>query len=220
MFEAVIFDWDGTLADTKKPILASFHQALQETLQTDVPDVFIERRIGMGASDTFKEILNSKGIPVDAAVIRRLLDVKIRVQVSFADQVELFPGARELLEALQGKVRVALASMNNRPVIDAVLKALNVQDCFEVVVTRDEVAKSKPDPEIFQKAAQKLATPPENCVVMEDSIFGVQAAKAGKMGCIAVLTGFYTREELSMAKPDLIVDSLVRKDAILDLILR
>ncbi len=220
MFKAVIFDWDGTLADTKKPILASFHQALQEILQTDVPDEFIERRIGMGASDTFKEILNSKGIPVDAAVIRRLLDVKIRVQVSFADQVELFPGARELLEGLQGKVRVALASMNNWPVIDAVLKALNVQDCFEVVVTRDEVAKSKPDPEIFLKAAQKLGTPSENCVVLEDSIFGVQAAKAGNMGCIAVLTGFYTREELSEAKPDLIVDSLNRKDAILNLILR
>jgi len=219
MFDTVIFDWDGTLADTRKPILASFHQALQEILQTDVPDEFIERRIGMGASDTFKDILKTKNIPIGDVVIRGLLNVKIRVQVSFADKVRLFPGARELLEALQGKVKVALASMNNRPVIDSTLKALKVKKCFTEVVTRDEVSKSKPDPEIFLKTALKIGSDPANCVVFEDSIFGVEAAKAAGMACIAVLTGVYSRAELEKAKPDLIVESLSQKGAILRLIL-
>ncbi len=220
MFEAVIFDWDGTLADTKKAVLASFHQALQEILNTDVPDEFIERRIGVGASDTFKEILKEKRIHIDDALIRQLLDVKIQVQKSYASEVKLFPGAHELLEALKGKVKLALASMNNRVVIDTMLRCLKVEEYFDVVVTRDEVSKSKPNPEIFLKTALKLGASPDKCVVVEDSIFGVKAAKAGKMGCIAVLTGAYSSEELSKANPDLIVNSLKEKAEILRFILR
>jgi beta-phosphoglucomutase len=220
MFDAVIFDWDGTLADTKKAILASFHTALQEILQTDVPDEFIERRIGMGAKDTFREILQEKNIRFSDDLVKRLLIVKIRVQVSYAKEMKLFPGSRELLKALDGKVKVALASMNNSAVIDAMLLALDVKKFFRVVVTRDEVSKSKPDPEIFLKAAEKLAVAPEKSVVLEDSIFGVEAAKAGKMRCIAVLTGFYSRQELSRAKPDLVVSSLNEKDSILEFILK
>jgi HAD superfamily hydrolase (TIGR01509 family) len=219
LFEAVIFDWDGTLADTRKVIVASFHKALRETLNIDVEDEFIERRIGVGAADTFREILKEKGIPLDEDLIKRLLKVKIQVQISLAGEVELFAGARELLDALNGKVKVALASMNNREVISHMLNALRVKDCFSVVITRDEVRKSKPNPEIFLKSALKLKTPPEKCVVVEDSIFGVEAAKTGKMGCIAVLTGVYFKEELSRANPDLIVDSLQEKSEIVQFII-
>jgi HAD superfamily hydrolase (TIGR01509 family) len=219
LFEAVIFDWDGTLADTRKVIVASFHKALRETLNLDVADEFIERRIGVGAADTFREILREKGIPIDEDLIKRLLKVKIQVQISLAGEVELFAGARELLDALNGKVKVALASMNNREVISHMLNALRVKDYFSVVITRDEVSKSKPNPEIFLKSALKLKTPPEKCVVVEDSIFGVEAAKTGKMGCIAVLTGVYSKEELSKANPDLIVVSLQEKSEIVQFII-
>jgi beta-phosphoglucomutase len=218
MFEAVIFDWDGTLADTMKPILASFHRALQEILGADVPDKFIERRIGVGARDTFKEILREKQVPFEEALIQRLLAVKIRLQVEHAGEVTLFPGAMELLDALDGKVKVALASMNNRAVIDTMLNALNVKKYFGVVVTRDEVSLSKPNPEVFLKAAQKLDVAPGKCVVLEDSVFGVEAAKAGGMGCVAVSTGFYSREELANAGAEIVVDSLIDKDSILKFI--
>jgi beta-phosphoglucomutase-like phosphatase (HAD superfamily) len=84
----------------------------------------------------------------------------------------------------------------------------------------EEVKRFKPDPEIFLKAAAKLGVSPEKCIVLEDSIFGVQAAKNAGMSCIAVLTGVYTRAELEKAKPELIVDSLNQKDRILSLILQ
>lgn len=200
--------------------MASFHKALRDTLNLDVSDEFIERRIGVGAADTFREILKEKAVPDDDALIGRLLKVKIQLQIALAREVKLFPGALELLEALNGRVEVALASMNNRKVIDHMLGELKVKDCFSVVLTGDEVGRSKPDPEIFLKSALKVGSIPERCVVVEDSIFGVKAAKAAKMGCVAVLTGVYSRKELAEAKPDLIVESLSEKDVILSFIFR
>jgi HAD superfamily hydrolase (TIGR01509 family) len=220
MFEAVIFDWDGTLADTRTPILASFHQSLREVVKMDVPDDFIERRIGVGAAWTFKEILEAKGAVFDEKVIKRLVDVKVRVALEQTDKVKLFPGALDLLESLNGKTAIGLASMNNRQVIDRLLNFLGVAKFFSAVVTVDEVVKSKPDPEIFLKTALKLGSQPDCCVVLEDSIFGVRAAKAGKMSCIAVTQGAYSAAELGNANPDLIVDSLRQKDTILQFILK
>jgi beta-phosphoglucomutase len=219
MFEAAIFDWDGTLADTRKVILVSFHKALRDTLNFDVTDGFIERRIGVGAAGTFREILQEKGISFDDALIKRLVEVKVQVEIEKTNEAELFEGAQELLESLKGKVKLALASMNNRDVIDHMLNELKVKEFFSVVLTGDEVTKSKPDPEIFLKSALKMHTRPNKCVVVEDSIFGVKAAKAGKMGCIAVLTGVYSKEELGKANPDLVVPSLKEKAKMLRFIL-
>jgi beta-phosphoglucomutase len=207
MFEAAIFDWDGTLADTRIPIVISFHRSLKE-VGLDVTSEYIERRIGIGASDTFREILRSQNRPVDEAVVKQLVTRKSEIQVELAEQVQLFPGATELLASLQGKLHVALASMNNRTVIGHLLKVKGLEECFEYIMTGDKVTRSKPDPEIFLKTAEQLKVAPERCVVFEDSIFGVKAAKAGGMSCIAVTTGVYSREELQKEKADLIVESL------------
>jgi beta-phosphoglucomutase len=218
MFDAVIFDWDGTLADTRKAILFSFHKALNQ-VHCDVSDEFIERRIGIGAAKTFKEILQAQNVSFDEALIGKLVEMKIQAEIDLSNEIKLFEGAAELLESLQDKVKVGLASMNNRRVIDHLLKITNTQQFFKTVVAADEVAKPKPNPDIFLKCAAKLNIKPENCVVVEDSVFGVEAAKSAGMGCIVVLTGVYFRSELKKGKPDLIVDSLKEKAAILKLIL-
>ncbi|MCL5949989.1 MAG: HAD family phosphatase [Candidatus Bathyarchaeota archaeon] len=207
MFDAAIFDWDGTLADTRHAIVVSFHRALKEN-GLDVTTEYIERRIGIGASDTFRDILRSQNRAVDEQLVKLLVARKSEIQIELANEIQLFGGAHELLAALQGKVKVALASMNNRTVIGHLLKVKDMEDCFEVVMTGDRVTRSKPDPEIFLKTAEALNTKPERCVVFEDSIFGVKAAKAAGMSCIAVTTGVYNSEELEKAKPDLIVKTL------------
>jgi len=220
LHHAVLFDWDGTLADTRRVIVNTFQKAVLEIIGIDVSAEFIERRIGTGAAQTFREILQSANKPDDNTIIKRLLSKKIEFEISMSDDVKLFPGARELLEALQGKVSIALASMNNCLVIEELLQKLNIRNCFEVILTVEEVTKFKPDPEIFLKSASKLNIRPEDCVVVEDSIFGVQAARNAGMECIAVLTGVYSRKELETASPSLIVKSLTEKNKILNLILR
>ncbi len=207
MFEAAIFDWDGTLADTRKAIAVSFQKALEE-INCQVSTEYIERRIGIGASETFREILRSKNLPVDEGLVKQLVARKSEVQIELAAEVKLFEGSRELLETLGGKVKVGLASMNNGAVVRHLLKLNNLEKCFQVVLTVDRVSRSKPDPEIFLRTAQELGASPPECVVFEDSIFGVKAAKAGGMSCIAVTTGVYSIEELLVEKPDLIVKSL------------
>ncbi len=207
MFKAAIFDWDGTLADTKKAILTSFQKALKE-INLEVPNRYIERRIGIGASDTFREILCTANRRVDEKVVKQLVESKSKVQIQLADEVKLFEGATELLELLVGKVKVGLASMNNRPVIMHLLQLNHIADCFDVVLTVEAVSHSKPDPEIFLKTAEQLKVKPDRCVVFEDSIFGVKAAKTAGMSCVAVATGVYSMEELKVEKPDLIVKSL------------
>jgi HAD superfamily hydrolase (TIGR01509 family) len=217
MYAAVIFDWDGTLADTKKAILYSFHTALKE-IDADVSDEQIDRLIGIGAAETFKEILRAKNVELDEALIRKLVDRKIKAELEVSDQTKLFDGALELLQSLKGHVKLGLASMKNPPLVEYLLQTTKTKTFFEAVVTVEDIHRNKPDPEIFLKTAQKLQTTPERCVVVEDSIFGVEAAKAAKMACIAVEQGAYTKKELAKAQPDLIVSSLKQKNVILKFI--
>jgi HAD superfamily hydrolase (TIGR01509 family) len=217
MFEAVIFDWDGTLADTRQVVVASFQKALSD-IHCEISDEFIERRIGIGSAETFREILRSSKMRFDGTLIKRLVEKKIQNEIEMSGYVKLFDGSLDLLEHLQGKVKLGLASMNDRDVISNLLKITGTQRFFDVILTADDVSEPKPNPEIFLKCARKLRSSPERCVVVEDSVFGVKAAKTAKMGCIAVLTGLYSRGELEKANPDLIVDSLKGKSEVLNFI--
>jgi beta-phosphoglucomutase len=207
MSEAVIFDWDGTLADTRQAIVIAFQKALSE-INCKVSDGYIERRIGIGAADTFRDTLRSAKMQFDEKLIQHLIERKSQLEIELTNQVKLFPGAKELLEALHGKVKMGLASMNNRSVIIHLLKTNDLEKYFDAVLTAESISHSKPDPEIFLKIASKLKASPEKCVVIEDSIFGVKAAKLANISCIAVLTGVYSKQELEREKPDLIVKTL------------
>jgi beta-phosphoglucomutase len=206
--EAVIFDWDATLADTRAVIVASFQQALKTVNIHDISNDYIERRMGIGAAETFREILRKTNQPIDEMTVRELVKNKSQTQISLKSQVPLFPGAIDLLETLQDKVKLGLASMNSQPVIDALVRVTGVEKYFQTMVTGDAVLQSKPHPEIFLKCAQQLNVEPSKCAVVEDSLFGVKAAKAAGMSCIAVTTGAYSKEELQQEKPNTIVTNL------------
>ncbi|MDH5771027.1 MAG: HAD family phosphatase [Candidatus Bathyarchaeota archaeon] len=213
-FKAVIFDWDGTLADTRKAIMESFRKVLSE-VDCTVSDEFIERRIGVGTRRVFEDVLRECGITVDDEALEKLVERKIEFQTELTGNVNLFEGAVELLDALHGRGRIALATMGPRKVVEKLLSEKSIRGCFDAVVTAEDVLNPKPDPEIFLQTARKMKLRPEDCLVMEDSIFGVKAAKAAEMGCIAIPSGAYTGEELRKENPDLVVKSLNEKEKIL-----
>jgi HAD superfamily hydrolase (TIGR01509 family) len=218
MVKAVIFDWDGTLADTKRAVVHAFQKVLVE-VGCAATDRFIERRMGIGTKKTLEEALKECNIEFDDEILENLVREKLKSQTGLFKTVSLFKGATELLEELKGRTKIALATMSGRKVIDKLLPEKGIEGCFDVVVTADEVSKPKPDPEVFLISAAKLGVNPEDCVVIEDSIFGVKAARAAKMKCIAVPSGAYSREELQEGSPNLMVDALTERERILHFIL-
>jgi beta-phosphoglucomutase len=218
MFKAVIFDWDGTLADTRQAIVISFQKTLSE-INCEVSAEYIERRIGIGAAETFRDVLRTSKSPFEEGLIQQLVTRKSQLEIELSSQVKLFSGVKELLEAIRGKIKMGLASMNNHSVIAHMVNANGLEKYFDVILTAESISHSKPDPEIFLKTAFKLKANPAECVVFEDSIFGVKAAKSANMGCIAVTTGVYVKRELEVERPDLVVKTL-NDSRILPFILR
>jgi len=217
MVKAVIFDWDGTLADTKKAVVRSFQKVLVEA-GCLVSDEFIERRVGIGTKRTLEEVLEECNVRFDDEMLEKLTREKIRIQANLTNIVSLFEGAIELLQNLQGRIKIALATMSSRKVVGKLLSEKRIGGYFDVVVSADEIVNPKPDPEVFFVSAAMLGVDPEDCVVVEDSVFGVRAAKAAKMKCIAVSSGAYSREELEEENPDLMINSLVEKERVLSFI--
>ena len=215
--KAVIFDWDGTLADTKKAIVQSFQKVLGEA-GCGISNDFIERRMGIGTKKTIEEAFRECDMRFDDEKLEKISREKIKIQASLTGTVDLFEGAAEILEELQGRTKIALATMSGRKVINKLLHEKKLKAYFTVVVSADEIVKPKPDPEIFLDSAAKLGVDLEDCVVVEDSVFGVRAAKAANMKCIAVPSGAYSRGELQQENPDLMINSLLEKERILGFI--
>ena len=218
MKKAVIFDWDGTLADTRKVVVQSFQMVLQES-GCNVSNEFIERLIGIGTKKTIIEAFRECNVKIDVLSLEKIAKKKITIQIGLVDSANLFKGAIELLETLKGKTKVALATMTSRGVIDVFLVKKKIESFFDVVISADEVNNPKPDPEVFLAAANKIGVNPKDCVVIEDSIFGIRAAKAANMKCIAVSTGVYNKKELEKENPHMLISSLLEIDKILDYIL-
>ena len=219
MAKAVIFDWDGTLADTRKAVVQSFQTVLKRE-GCNVSDEFIERLIGIGTKKTILEAFRECDIRIDVLTLEKLAKDKVTIQTELTNTVNLFTGVPELLAALKGKTKMGVATMTNRRVIDKLLSEKNLETYFEVVLSADDVKNPKPDPEVFLEAARSLGVSPEDCVVFEDSVFGIRAAKAANMKVLAVKTGVYSKAELEQENPDMIFESLADTKNLVNIVLK
>lgn len=157
-------------------------------------------------------------IDYNDTIVNDLVKKRINAELQLSSCVELRDGVFDLLESLKGKIRIALATMNNKQVIDQMLQGCGLSRFFDLVLSADEVSKPKPDPEIYQKCLSKLGLKPASMVVIEDSVYGVRSAKKANIKCIAVLSGVSSKKELEKEKPDLIINSIKNKKKILNFI--
>jgi beta-phosphoglucomutase len=107
----------------------------------------------------------------------------------------------------------AVGSSAPRANLDLILPLLRIVHFFDAVVSAEDTQRGKPDPQVFQVAAERLHMPPNLCVVFEDAVAGVQAARAGGMKCVAVLSGHHSEEALRGAGADLVVHTLEQVSA-------
>ena len=200
-----IFDMDGTIADSEKiaqKVTIDFFKDRGITInKKEQKDVF-----GLNWKDLVREILSRNGMEYSQTLKNTLKERYVR---NMRKYVEAVTGIYDLLEFLKGRTRLALATNSRMREVNIICSKLDFDRFFELKLARDHVKNGKPDPEIYLKAAFALGAEPEECMVFEDSVVGIKAAKSAGMNCIAI-TNTYDPEFLKQA--DLIIDSYNKKN--------
>jgi HAD superfamily hydrolase (TIGR01549 family) len=195
---AFVFDLDGTLVDSVYQHVLAWQEAL-EVAGIELAVWRIHRRIGMSGGLFVGGLLRETGRPVDAAMVDQLQRAHAEAYRRRAGQVRLLPGARELLAHLTGlAVPWAVATSGLREAAQPTLELLEVPAGVPVV-TRDQVAHAKPDPDLFLAAAQRLGADVADAVVVGDSVWDLLAAQRARALGVGLLAGGYGREELERA---------------------
>jgi beta-phosphoglucomutase len=203
----VIWDVDGTLVDTAE---LHFQAWLELARQLRKPFTRADFAATFGRRNP--EILHQLfGIHLTEREVAELGQRKEELyRAAAAKGVSLLPGVQRLLEALQSAgFRQAIGSSAPRANVDLILQLTGTDALFAAVVSMEDTQRGKPDPQVFQVAAARLRLAPATCLVLEDAVAGVQAAKAGGMKCIAVtFVGHHADDALRHAGADLVVKTL------------
>jgi beta-phosphoglucomutase family hydrolase len=194
---------DGTIVDS----LPSHKSAWQATFSKR-GRVFIEEDFewanGRKNEEIIPRILGQSMSQEEVNLIAKEKEAIFRRFVK--ENIKALPGAVELIQSLAtAKIQLALVSSTPKENIELITETLGIKKYFTLFINGDDVKEGKPSPQAFLLAAKKLGVEPKNCVVMEDAVVGVQAAKRAGMYCIAV-TNTYPRE--AIAEADIIVNSL------------
>lgn len=194
---------DGVIADTAQPHCRSWQYAFYRQ-GIKFTDVDFPRIFGKRNDTIIPEIMGKEVNQVLIDTISR--DKEEHFRKSIVEELRTFPGVIDLLAMLKRQqIKAAIGSSAPLENIQIILNGLKIADYFQAVVYGLEVSQGKPNPAIFLKAAEKLQVAAADCIVIEDAVAGVTAAKRAGMACIAV-TNSHPREFL--AEADLVVDSL------------
>ncbi len=183
---AVIFDMDGVIVDNME-----YHKKAWDIfLKKYAPDVELEefsRHFGKVNKDLLRIVFKRE---VSARDVVRFGEEKEAIyREIYADHIVPTAGLVDFLDTLQQKrVKTAVATAAPRINMDFVFEKTGLRQYFDVLIAASEVARGKPDPEIYLKAAEKLSCPPKHCLVFEDSMPGIQAAQNAGMKVIALAT--------------------------------
>jgi len=201
--KAVIWDMDGVIADTARYHLQAWQQTFRKRGVNFTEDDF-KHRFGQRNDTIIRDAIGESISPdeVDTIAGEKEADYRRRV----AQNLKPLPGVIALINSLTADgVKMAIASSAPPENIQLVTRGLGIDNCFQATVWGREVTEGKPSPQAFLLAASKLGTEPRNCLVIEDAIAGVTAAKQAGMKCLAVTN---THPRTSLKEADLIVDTL------------
>jgi len=187
IIKACIFDLDGVIVDT-----AVYHykawRRLANELGFDITEEQNEQLKGVSRVRSLELILQWGGVVKTAAEQVELAQRKNEwyvEMISHMTPAEILPGAKEFLESCRAAgLKTALGSASKNSV--TILDKIGMAGLFDAVIDGNKVSKPKPDPEVFLKGAEALNIPPANCVVFEDAIAGIEAAKNGGMKTVGV----------------------------------
>jgi beta-phosphoglucomutase len=223
MLRAVIFDFDGVITDSEILHFRAFNAVLAPHGFELSKHEYYKDYLGLADKDCFKALIGEGRLRIQESHVPDLIQQKTRIFEKLArTEGRIIEGVREFLGLLAGaQVPIAICSGALRPEIELILEEAGLRDRFDVIVSAEEVRHGKPDPEGFLLALQKLndvwpdPIVPECCLVVEDSHWGLKAARAAGMRTVAV-TNTYDAAQLKQADrvvhrlDDLTLDDLRR----------
>lgn len=202
VIQGILWDLDGVIADTGELHFQSWLPPLAEHGLAYTREMF-NATFGMNNAGILTTLL---GHPPEPELLTKISDRKEQLfRDSVRGHAQTLPGVGEWLAHFQSAgLRQAIASSAPQANIDALIDELGLRRYFGAIVSGFAL-RGKPDPAVFLKAAELIQVPPENCLVIEDAVPGVQAAKRAGMKCLAVTT---TNPRAALAQADMIVDRL------------
>lgn len=205
MIKAIIFDLDGVLVKTELQTF-KFYQEQLKRIGITLKDEDFKFKAGRKSKDFFNDVLSSEQkkivSPEELTTLKRILFRQDPDQ--FLEKVE---GLDDLLDRIkQTELQMAVASQNEPEMINAVINWLGIKNYFPLILSIKDIKKLKPNPEIYNLAVSKLGLKTNECVVVEDSEDGVNAARNANIKCVGIRHPYTPLKAL--VKADLIVDSL------------
>jgi HAD superfamily hydrolase (TIGR01509 family) len=204
LFRAAIFDMDGTLVDSEG-YWRTAEREVFGAVGIDITDEMARETAPMTPRQVTEHWHRVRPWSepslqqMEAAVIARVAD-------QFRAGCRPLPGVREVLGRCQALGwRLALASNSPAMLCELALREMGIADCFETVVSADDVEQGKPDPSIYLLAARRLGVPPAHCLAFEDSLTGVRAARAAGMRVVGIPSG---GQRFATLAPHLTLDAI------------
>ncbi len=216
MLRAIIFDCDGVIVDSESHHLKAFQIVLEGEGITLSNKEYYEKYLALDDKGLFETLLSLHQRPVNNQVLKRLIIKKMPLYKKMAEEeLLLYPGVVDFVKKALGSYQLAVASGAFRGEIKYALDQGGIRQAFPVIVSAQDVKHGKPHPESYLTALAKLNEMKTSdsdieaaqCVVIEDSLHGVAAARSAGMKCLAV-TSSYPRSALK-GKADRVVDSLL-----------
>jgi len=210
MLQAIIFDFDGVIADSEPLHLRAYQQVLQTEGIELTREEYYARYLGFDDSGLFRALAKDRGISITDEKVDGWIDVKTQiVEDLLTSDAILFPGAVTCIQTLAKSRPLAIASGALEPEIALVLNHTGLADCFKAISSASDGVRGKPAPDLYLLALAKLRDHLEvnagGCVAIEDSHWGLEAARLAGLRTVAI-THTYPAAELTRA--DLVVDRL------------
>jgi beta-phosphoglucomutase len=206
MIAAIVFDFDGVLADSEPLHLRAYQEVLSSLGATLTREEYYAQYLGYDDDGVFTRLADAHGWPIDRGRLHALVAEKTRVFDALIERTDvLYPGAAACIEHLAGEFPLGIASGALRHEIQAILGRHRLDRHFRFIVASGDTAEGKPAPDPYRRAAGLHGVAPAECLAIEDSLWGIDSAKSAGLACIAVT---HTYPAGSLALADLVVDSL------------
>lgn len=206
MIRAIVFDFDGVLADSEPLHLLAYQEVLSALGVTLTREEYYDAYLGYDDAGVFAALAAVHGWEMNGAKLGALIAEKGRVFDAAMETTDvLYPGAAQCIERLAEEFPIGIASGALRHEIEGILRRSRLAHRFRFIVASGDTPQSKPAPDPYRRAAELHGVPPAACLAIEDSRWGLESARAAGLPCVGITTT-YPREQLTLA--DRIIDSL------------